>query len=137
MAFMGAALNEFGLENLHTVYKKNEEVSRINWKSKKLFLPLAFLFSKCRLPPFQPGDPFATASLCETKRGDPGGISRPYLASTPAFLPGQQENGSEPPTDLEMIQMNLRCFTIMWKSSRNKWKMGSIFRVKGLKELHQ
>jgi hypothetical protein len=26
-----------------------------------------FLFSKCGLPPFQPGDPFATASLCGNK----------------------------------------------------------------------
>jgi hypothetical protein len=69
------------LKNLHTVYKKNEEVSRINWKSKKLFLPLAFLFSKCGLPPFQPGDLFATASLC----GDNEGRSGRYLPALFAF----------------------------------------------------
>jgi hypothetical protein len=28
-----------------------------------------FLFSKCGLPPFQPGDPFATASLCGNEGG--------------------------------------------------------------------
>jgi len=35
------------------------------------------------------------------------GFSRPFLASAPAFLPGQQENGSERPTNLEMIRI---CF---------------------------
>jgi len=44
-------------------------------------------------------------SLRKRRRGSPKGFSRPFLASAPAFLPGQQENGSERLTNLEMIQI--------------------------------
>jgi hypothetical protein len=53
---------------------------------------------------FSPAIPLPPRLFAETKRGDLGGISRPFLASAPAFLPGQQENGSQRPTDLKMIQ---------------------------------
>jgi hypothetical protein len=33
-----------------------------------------------------------------------GGFSRPFLASAPAFLPGQQGDRAERPTKWEMIQ---------------------------------
>jgi hypothetical protein len=46
----------------------------------------------------------AAAFLCGgkkegTKKTSPG----PFLASASAFLPGQQENGSERPTNLEKV----------------------------------
>jgi len=52
---------------------------------------------------FSPAIPLPPRLFAETKRGDLGGISRPFLASAPAFLPGQQENDSERPTNLGMI----------------------------------
>ena len=52
---------------------------------------------------FSPAIPLPPRLFAETKRGDMGGISRPFLASAPAFLPGQQENGSVRPANLEMI----------------------------------
>jgi hypothetical protein len=53
---------------------------------------------------FSPAISWPPRLFAETKRGDLGGISRPILASAPAFLPGQQEDGSERPTNLEMIR---------------------------------
>jgi hypothetical protein len=52
---------------------------------------------------FRPVIPWPPRLLAETKKGNLDGFSRPFLASAPAFLPGQQENGSERPTNLEMI----------------------------------
>jgi hypothetical protein len=45
-------------------------------------------------------------SLRRQRGGNRGDFSRPFLASAPAFLPGQQGNGSERPTNLEMIHLN-------------------------------
>src|SRR5512147_1635232 len=61
------------------------------------------LFSQGGLPPFQPGDPFATASLCGNKERrflklSPG----PFCLRLLLSCPGQQENGSERPTAWEM-----------------------------------
>jgi hypothetical protein len=52
---------------------------------------------------FSPAIPLPLRLFAETKGGDLGGNSRPILASAPAFLPGQQENDSERPANLEMI----------------------------------
>jgi hypothetical protein len=75
-------------------------ISRVSRDQKRR----RFLFSKCGLPPFQRGDPFATASLCGNKKGGTfEGFSRPFLSSAPAFLPGQQGNGFKRSTKLEMV----------------------------------
>jgi hypothetical protein len=58
---------------------------------------------------FSPAVPWPPRLFAETKRGDLGGISRPFLASAPAFLPGQQENSSERPTNWEMILNSFLC----------------------------
>jgi hypothetical protein len=42
-------------------------ISRVSRDQKRRW----FLFSKCGLPPFQPGDSFATASLCGNEGGVP------------------------------------------------------------------
>jgi len=53
---------------------------------------------------------FSQQSLCLRvslrKRGKENwqGFSRPFLASAPAFLPGQRRDGYGRPTNLEMIQ---------------------------------
>jgi hypothetical protein len=103
MAFMGAALNEFGMENLHTVYKKNREVSRINWKSGQPFPPLAFLFSKCGLPPFQPTDPFAAASLCGDKKVESGRYLPALFGLGACLFVRATRKRSESPTNLEKM----------------------------------
>jgi hypothetical protein len=53
---------------------------------------------------FSPAIPRPPRLFAESKRGDSAGISQPFLASAPAFFPGQQENGSERPINLEMVQ---------------------------------
>jgi hypothetical protein len=53
---------------------------------------------------FSPAIPLSPHLFAESKRGDSAGISQPFLASAPAFFPGQQENGSERPINLEMVQ---------------------------------
>jgi hypothetical protein len=40
-----------------------KSISRVSRDQKRRW----FLFAKCGLPPFQPGYPFATASLCGDK----------------------------------------------------------------------
>jgi len=52
---------------------------------------------------FSPAIPLPPGLFAETKRGNFEGFSRPFLASAPAFLPGQQEGRSKRPTELEMI----------------------------------
>jgi hypothetical protein len=52
---------------------------------------------------FSPAIPLPPRLFAETKRGNLEGISRPFLASAPAFLPGQQESDSKRPANLEMI----------------------------------
>ena len=44
------------------------------------------------------------ASLRRQGKGSLKSFSQPFLASAPAFFPGQQRNGSKRPTKLEMIQ---------------------------------
>jgi hypothetical protein len=52
--------------------------------------------------------PLFPASLCgKEARGNWGGCSRPFLASAPALLPGQRENGFNRPTTVDMIQNTL------------------------------
>jgi hypothetical protein len=53
---------------------------------------------------FSPAIPLPPRLFAESKWRDLAGISQPFLASAPAFLPGQQENGSERPTNFEMIK---------------------------------
>jgi hypothetical protein len=53
---------------------------------------------------FSPVTPLPPRLFAETERGELRSFSRPFSASAPAFLPGQQENGSERPTNFEMIQ---------------------------------
>jgi len=62
-----------------------------------------FSFLNAGFRRFRPAIPWPPRLFAETKRGDLGGNSRPFLISAPAFLPGQQENGSERPAHLEMI----------------------------------
>jgi hypothetical protein len=50
-----------------------------------------------------PAVPLPPRLFAETKRGNLNGFSRPFLASAPAFLPGQQENGCERPTNTNVI----------------------------------
>jgi len=64
-----------------------------------------FSFLNAGFRRFRPAIPWPPRLFAETKRGDLGGNSRPFLASAPAFLPGQQENGSERPANLEMIRI--------------------------------
>jgi hypothetical protein len=57
-----------------------------------------FLFSKCGLPPFQPGYPFATASLCgnegeATEKVSPG----PFWLRRLLSCPGNKETGLNDP----------------------------------------
>ena len=66
--------------------------------------------------PRRPSAASARVSLCprvslRKQRGENReGFSRPFLSSAPTFLAGQQGNGSERPTKLEMI-LNL---TLCW-----------------------
>ena len=53
---------------------------------------------------FSPGIPLPPLLFAETNRGNREGNSRPFLASAPAFLPGQQGDGFKQPTQWEMIQ---------------------------------
>src|SRR5512147_2973958 len=60
------------------------------------------LLALCGLLPFQPRHPFAPRLFAEREGKGKGKVcSRPFLASTPALLPGQQRNRSDRPTKLE------------------------------------
>jgi len=60
-------------------------------------------FRKAGFHRFRPGIPFSLLLFAETNRGNREGNSRPFLASTPVFLPGQQGGGFKRPTKWEMI----------------------------------
>jgi hypothetical protein len=69
-------------------------------------------------------------SLRRQRGGNREDFSRPFLASAPAFLPGQQENGSERPTNLEKIQKNFpfrRAIDEPEKGSLQKFPSGGTF----------
>jgi len=59
-------------------------------------------FPEAGIRRFSPANPLSPLLFAETKKGDQFSFSRAFWAHPP-FLPGQQENGSERPTDLEMI----------------------------------
>jgi hypothetical protein len=52
---------------------------------------------------FSPGIPLPPHLFAETKKGELGRFLPALFVFAPAFLPGQQGNGSERPTKLEMI----------------------------------
>jgi len=54
---------------------------------------------------FSPGIPLPPHLFAETKRGELGRFLPALFVFAPAFLPGQQENGSERPTKLETIHI--------------------------------
>jgi len=66
-----------------------------------------FLFSKCGLRRFSPVIPLPPRLFAETRNGEFRSFSQPFLASAPAFFPGQQRNGPKRPTKLEMIQKEI------------------------------
>jgi hypothetical protein len=57
---------------------------------------------------FSPAISLPPHLFAETKRGNFEGFSRHFLASAPAFLPGQQEDWSNRPTELERISIFFR-----------------------------
>jgi hypothetical protein len=54
---------------------------------------------------FGPAIPLPPRLFAEAKKGNLTGFSRPFLSSSPAFLPGQQGNGPKRPTKEEMTQI--------------------------------
>jgi len=52
------------------------------------------LFSECGLPPFQPGGPSATASLCGNEKGNGKVSPGPFWFRRLLFFPGNKESGS-------------------------------------------
>src|SRR5512139_104731 len=83
-----------------------------------------FLFSQGGLPPFQPGDPSATASLCGNKeRGFIKPSPGPFCLRRLLFCPGNKKIGLRS-TNLEMIQLFQRR-----RGTKMKGYMGKILRV--------
>jgi len=55
---------------------------------------------------FRPAIPFPPRLFAEIKMGDREGFSRPFLASAPAFSPGQQGDRFKRPTKFEGDALN-------------------------------